>query len=682
MKNKTKIFSAGVFFEALNQLKIVGIIACAIYLSAGILTPVGYMIEGPYYDNELRKWVPINFDAEYFTVLFGLVYVFIPVMMMVIFFWMNKRHSCDFYHAIPVKRETMFISTIAAVFTWALIIMAVACVIPLSIVGFNPMMETEMDVFWKGILYIFAAIIQMMGVFALGISLTGNGFTNVVATLMILVVPRAILSIIFSMIESFMPFIQMNYGDSLINNYYNALLLPFIEMFDGRGSVTVFGCAAYSTVLGLIYLAIACIMFKKRKSEVASQPSAYPIVQIVCRMIPAFLFSLLGTYFLLETTISKSYDIESYFIAVVWYVMALLVYFIYELITTRRWRKVGASAKQLPIFVGIVVICGLAIGFGTYFAMNRDIDSEKMEYIEVESLYGMEYFSGDESVRIKDKEIYELIEDAYDEQLEEYYDDNYSYYEENSIVVGIKQGGSVFYRRIYLTDNEMNKLQNAYVDALDNSDIKVKLPVYAENLIELYLDIDYITDIQVADLYDVLCDEVSEMSYKELFQLKEHDVYANVVIYNNGNNRDKWRSMVIPITDLTPKAKAFLLDSLLKYAEENDVSQYEYYFDDKATDKVIGLEMSITVMNKEQVGKYNMDTFSDSAITDETVRLMADTICEVMASTEGDNIIIFDGYIESEYIEDEGEFTEWVGGAFRVNDELAEKIIGLSSELK
>lgn len=680
MKNKVKIFNVGVFLEALNQLKIVGIIACAVYLSAGILTPIGYMIDGPYYDEELGKWIPINFDAEYFFILFGLVYVFIPVMMMVIFFWMNKRHSCDFYHAIPIKRETMYISTIAAVFTWAIIIMTCACVVPLVIVGVNPLMQTEMDVFWKSMLYMTAAVIQMIGVFALGISLTGNGFTNVVASFMILVVPRAILTIIFSMIDSFMPFIQMNYGDTILNNQYNALFAPVTALFNGDGDVTVYGCALYSTILGLIYIAVACIMFKKRKSEVASQPSAYGIVQIICRMIPAFLFSLLGTFFVLETTISGYYDIEVYFIAVVWYVFALLIYFIYELITTRRWRKVGASAKQLPIFVGIVVTCGLAIGFGTYFAMNREIDSDKMEYVEVEPLYGMDYFAPDENVRIKDKDIFGLIEDAYEEQLEEYYDHSSSYYEDHDIIIGIKQDGALFYRRIYLTDYEMNKVRSAYIEALDSSDNEVNLPVYSQEYMDVYVDISNLNDKQIIDLYNVLCDEVREMSYKELFQLEEYDAVASVEIYNRSENRDDWRNIVIPISDLTPKTKAFLMASLLQNSDENNILEDLKDIDKEELDKVTDVDIAITVISRDKTGKYHMYEYGNSYGSDEIVDAMVEGIYEVITSTEGNSIIILDGYLSVS--EDEGGYSEWIGGTFRVSDELIEKIIGLSKEAR
>ncbi len=669
MKNKVKIFDRGVFLEALNQLKIVGIIACAIYLSAGILTPIGYLIDGTYYDKELKKWMEITFDAEYFIILAGILYVFIPVMMMVIFFWMNKRNSCDFYHAIPVRRETMFISTIAAVFTWSVIIIAAAVIVPLAIVGIHPLMATDMAVFWKIILYIFAGIILMMGVFALGITITGNGFTNVVASLMILFVPRAILTFIVMMTEDFMPFIVLNGGNSLLNSQYNLLVSPVMKMFDyGSNTISLYQSAAYTGILGLIYLAVACIMFKKRKSEVASQPSAYNIVQIICRMIPAYFFSLIGTYFLLDTTMNKSYEIEMYFVAVVWYVVALLVYFIYELITTRRWRKVGISARQLPIFVGIVIISGLSIGLGTYLSMNREISVEDIEYIEIEPLEGTAYFSGQDSVVIRDEEIYKLIKEAYENQIDDYYGEYYSYYEENEVFVGINQGGLTFYRKVYLNSLDMEKLMTVYVNTLDNSGKNVELPEYDSHNMDLYLEIDGLSEQQVTELYDILQEEAQSLSYRELFNLDEYSVMSQLSIFNYNDYSASWDEIVIPISDITPKSKAYLLSALFEEANNIDVKEYDYLFEEDSA--IVGIDMNFTVVTKESTESFYVGRFKNDGTAGHITGV--ENIYEMLHSLKGDNLIIIDGYLE---VERDGDiWYEWIGDIYRADDELAERL--------
>lgn len=681
MKNKIKFFDRGVFLEALNQLKIVGIIACAIYLSAGILTPIGYMIEGPNYDYQLKQWIPIEFEAEYFTSLIAIMYLFVPIMLLVIFFWMNKRNSCDFYHALPVKRGTIFVSTIAAVYAWTFIIIAVAVVVPLFIVGFHPMMITDMEIFWKIILYIIAGVVLVTGAFSLGISITGNGFTNVMASLMILCVPRIIMTIITIMIEEFMPFIRLGVGTSLLNINYNAVLAPFIGVFYyGENSyVSIYASVGYSCILGLIYTALAGVLFKKRKSEAAAQPSAYNIVQIVCRMIPAFLFSLIGTYFFLETTIKKQYDIEAYFIAVVWYVVALLIYFIYELITTRRWRKVGASVKQLPIFVGIVVFSGLAIGLGTNQAMNREIKPDEIEYMEFEPLEGTSYFSKNKNVKITDKELYKLIKNAYEEQLDAYYTENYSYYEDWDVDVCIKQNGIKFYRKVYLNDYEMSKIKSAYVEALDNANNSVILPEYEFKTMDLYLDIDGIKDEQLEELYGILRDEAKNLSYKQLFNMDEYDSMAYIEIYNNVDYEDSWWYIEIPVSDATPKAKSYLMSVLLENAKQNNIEEYEYLFESDVN--IIGIDMTFTIVNKdttEELYVYIYEHYTDT----ETLTGL-ETIFKTLQSTGGDSVVIVNGYLEiyDEYGYEYGEnYCEWINGVFRVDDELADEIREMATE--
>jgi hypothetical protein len=41
-----------------------------------------------------------------------------PLMTLVQFAFLNQRKACDFYHAIPHRRLTVFFSMMAAVLTW------------------------------------------------------------------------------------------------------------------------------------------------------------------------------------------------------------------------------------------------------------------------------------------------------------------------------------------------------------------------------------------------------------------------------------------------------------------------------------------------------------------------------------------------------------------------------------
>jgi hypothetical protein len=203
-------------------MKIVGIFGMVIYTLAGILYPIGMIIEEMNYPSEHNE---IYFPIEYFYILYGLVFVGIPLLMLVGFSYLNKRKSSDFYHAIPVRREAMFISGMAATFTWVVMILIVACVFTLAIVGIDGKLIIEMSMFSTLFKTVIVTCIQVASVFALGIALTGNSFSSVLISLMIMFAPRVIIMIIMGSIQELVPFSVVDYGNSILNLNYNAVYM-------------------------------------------------------------------------------------------------------------------------------------------------------------------------------------------------------------------------------------------------------------------------------------------------------------------------------------------------------------------------------------------------------------------------------------------------------------------------
>ena len=122
MKNKIKLFDKQVFWEMINQLKITGIIAAAIYFVVGIIISIGMWVDTVSY----RDVVSAELTGEFAYILLPLVFVFVPIMVKSVFTYQNRRNASDFYHALPVKRETMYGSSLVAVFAWAVVIMIIA----------------------------------------------------------------------------------------------------------------------------------------------------------------------------------------------------------------------------------------------------------------------------------------------------------------------------------------------------------------------------------------------------------------------------------------------------------------------------------------------------------------------------------------------------------------------------
>ena len=672
---KNKVFNPGVFREAFSQLKIVGLIATAIYAVSGILTPVGMIVSRLSDPNkEVFRAEPILFSSYYFLILFALVYVFIPIMMMVIFFWMNKRNSCDFYHALPIKRETMYISTIFAVLLWVMIIVASACIFTLVIVGVSPHLTIDMTEFFKILGHILAGCIQMVGIFAIGITVTGNGFTNVIASLMLLAVPRGILSIITLIVKEFMPFIEVDIANSLINPVYNICFSDFIVFgFSEYSQATNFiAPIIYSTILGIIYTAIAGLLFKKRKSETASLPSTYGVIQSICRMIPAYLFSLAGIYAVLYTNIwDVEYNIDYYFSALVFFIISILAYFIYELITTRRWKSVGKSAKQLPVFAGVVIVSGLLIWAIPTAAMNRKVDADKMQYIEVGYVDRIGYLSLEDKMVIKAPEAFRIIEEAYEEQLDSF-KRSVDYHKSDMVEVGINQGGITFYRKIYLDSGDMDILMQHYVEAIKEEKVKIKLPKYSNNLYIYLSELDYLDEQQIKQLYETLALELKSVDYADVISANSDETLTYMKIESYEYNQNY--SISVPISDATPKTESLLISMMRQKGEKNNNNMYfEKLLDEfKEFEEYESLYIDWVIMSVSGNNIEHYDICGEFTGSTEAMEEFLD-IMELFTQNSGDdNIIFINGNIER--LANEGYVdSEWINVYYKADDELMAK---------
>ena len=664
---KNKLFNLGVYKEAFSQLKIVGFISVALYLVAGMLTSLGYIVE-LINDSYNQNTSVEHFSEAYFMILFGLMYVLLPVMMIVVFFWLTRRHSCDFYHALPIKREAMYFSSIVAVLTWVGIIFVAATIIPLIVVGMIPKLEIDMVNFWRVMGYIFAGCIQMIGVFALGIMLTGHGLTNIVASIMILVVPRGLITGIAAMVDEFMPFAQINIENSFINPFYNIGFGSFFAVISWMDS-EAFGIAIpmiYSIVLGIIYMAVAGFLFKIRKSEVASQASTYGFVQSIFRMVPSYVFALIGLFFILNSFYRYEFEIEYYFFATVFFTMSLLAYFIYELITTRRWRNVGRSAKQLPILAGAVILTGIIIVASTNAATMRKVDADKIKFIEVEFMENLSEFASADVVIIKDEKLNEIIEDAYMEQVREYYNHE-EYYEDRSITVGINQGGKTFYRRIHITNSEMNYFDDTYTKTLKESDISIELPEI-ENIEDMYLSNHggKLNKKQIETIYTMLKEELKNVNYGDFVSVDEDDIIDEINIH--GYYPDYFYNR-IPISTLTPKTREMLITMYKQSSNGNnnndDFKKMLNKVNQLYRDYTLDVELDMLIFSGDETISYDMRvSYVEGNGRDRIIDVLNKT-----SKNNGDNVVYIQGYV---YIYDEEGMYETysIDSTYLIDEEL------------
>ena len=561
-----RYFNKGFYLEMFSQMKIVGIFGMVIYTLAGILYPIGMIIEEMNYPSEHNE---IYFPIEYFYILYGLVFVGIPLLMLVGFSYLNKRKSSDFYHAIPVRREAMFISGMAATFTWVVMILIVACVFTLAIVGIDGKLTIEISMFSSLFKTVIVTCIQVASVFALGIALTGNSFSSVLISLMIMFAPRVIIMIIMGSIQELVPFSVVDYGNSILNLNYNAVYMVVSGgIIDFPVTMEITDTYIYTIILSIVYIILACVAFVKRRSETASDATSYKIVQDISKMIPSYVCSLFAILLILMNMYGD-YEVMNYFGSFVLMVIAVVAYFIYDIVTTKKAKRVLINLKQLPIFLGIVFISGVVVVGGVEIGIKREVDANKIKEIRVIDADNLLTFLGYEKIELDDDEINKIIEMAYERQMKN--SKVYTWdWDGTSVVIGIKQGLTTFYREIYLKDDELKQLKIACIEACTEQKGEINLPKYSPRF-RIDVDYQYIIEREYEDdLYNCLRDELKTVTYKDYIDSSDEEclayIYINKYDYDWGYAPSD--GIRIPINSLLPKTKNKILELQYRYIEE------------------------------------------------------------------------------------------------------------------
>lgn len=664
MKNKIKLFDRGVFWEAFNRLKIPGIIGSAIFISSAFILMLGCMIE--LIDSSVNR---VEIPAEYFYITYIIPIVIVPMMMMVAFSYLKARKTSDFYHAIPVKRETMYFSTILAALAWIVAIFIIASIIPLSMAALTVVFKIDMVIYWNIISTVFLTAVLVLASFALGVSLTGNGFTNFFVSVMIVFVPRIISTIIYNMAEEFTPFLVLNVGNSLLNNQYNIIFRMF--SFSGL-TIPYWAAVIYTILLAAIYLTLGAIAFVKRKSEMAGQACAYKGVQVASRMLLPFIILLGALNFILMMGIDFEYDAEYAVFCIGLVLIAFTVYFIYELITTKRIKKVLKSLVWFPVLIGGVGVVGIIISIGSKIALSRDVDEDKINYLLVTDMCG--YFEDDKFHKLDNERANEIIAEAYERQMDNmddyyknlWYDGDYDV----DIVVGINQGGTTFYRYIYLDNDEHTEMYEICMKEIYGDEYKLEIPRY--NINQVYFDSAYLSSSNERELYNILREELKEVPIADLFDYEQEAfTYVNIDTYNYQMGYTEWR---IPISEATPKTLDAYLDILRQGGYMFDkVDVYENCLDDYEEGYVIDVSLWDIIIidednNAEQI--VGIGTYAEDEAAEATVEMF-----ELLEKSEkGDNVIIFDFWAEIYEVDDDYDY-------FYVNSQSASKIYYVTDDV-
>ncbi len=563
---KNKIFSKGLYFEGLRQLKMIGIIFSVILsvFSAAIpvMEGISRMPSAPnggdvWAESSVYRSIISGVEANPF--LFAVFLVLAPLMTLVLFGFLNKRRTSDFYHSIPHTRLSVYISFIASILTWAAILILssslAATIAYLIFSKYFTVLYADLLVF---MLNAFVTSILAIGATAIAVSITGTPFTNVLFTSLILFLPRILITVINSVMIMQTPILVSGYSFFLFENGYNLYTTIFFNVFttfNVNAYLSIGGGTVYTLVLGLIFLILAAWLFVKRKSESAERSAPSRFLQAVYRIIVTTAFCMIPCV-IIFMIVTDGYGFDSGDITglIILYILALILYFVYELITTRKWKNLLRAMPGLAI----VLVCNLAIigGLHGIRAYHLSFKPTADEITGVSVVYGNNRYTTNYGSNYDDyvySQLTEIVLDSPEAKeivskglsdsagtLKKYGSNQYWWrmnelygidrfsssgeLEEMTFRITTKSGSRV--RQIRLTSENIEKINRLLVENEQYYDLWTNIPDPATY--DLYF--------APADSYSTL-DEISVKDQKEFVSLLQADVKAL--------GYDKWYNLVV-----------------------------------------------------------------------------------------------------------------------------------------
>ncbi len=350
-------FSRKLYIEGLKRIKLTGIVAAiSVILLNAVLPLIEILNSRRIYDmTSIVGWSVTSVEPYEFMPFGLLMLAFGAVFAFSMFSFLNERNRSDFFHAIPHKRICVYLSFITAIFTWIFAILAVSAGVNAILYGFAKFYSVNFSVVIVTPLVLLIASTMIAAFMTLAMTLTGTAISNSLIFVLLLLFGRTIGQIFVTALRELAPILR--HGNSFLDYLEFNFSLPFIllsgEGFDNTPLVL------YTVVITLLVFAAGAVCYVRRKSETATKSAPSKLMQHVYRSaitLPFFLFLVL-------TAITDGFDAS---VQLVLLVLALLVYCIFELMTTK---KIKSLVKALPMIFIPIVLAGAFTG-AVYIARN------------------------------------------------------------------------------------------------------------------------------------------------------------------------------------------------------------------------------------------------------------------------------------------------------------------------
>lgn len=416
--NNKKVFSFHMFLQTLKQTRLAGFIMMAVITLISVVPIISSL-------SYIKEYKQVNnvggISGNYFLVLVFIIVV--PVISLIVWSFLNKRSSSDFYHSIPYTRLCIYLSKTAAILTWIAGILVVSYVSQAVLFMANRQyFNVDYATMFRMYLSIFICSLLCMAIINVSISITGNILSNICVTGLIMFLPRFIALMVTKLTvfhgETYM---ISNSGVGLLDSSNNMIVgwvFSVFDIYNGPSGIAdmVLSLTSnlYTLVLALIYIALGALLFVKRKSETAGKAANGKVLPMIIRTLIGFSIAFIGVM-IAYTSIDNDETIA----VIVMFIVSALVVFVYECIVSKKMNVIKQCIPSILLGYVLAVVIGTgANSFGKYEA-SYEPDASKLAYVSIQSMdmyYASDngYFSSISSkVQFTDEEILKYVSEKF-----------------------------------------------------------------------------------------------------------------------------------------------------------------------------------------------------------------------------------------------------------------------------
>ena len=399
---------------------------------------------------------------------------FAPLLAFVMFSYLNDRGKSDFYHSIPQTRLCVFVSLSAAIMTWVVGVLLASTSLNLLL---WQMAKYHVVVLGDALYFMLCSIIGAlftMTIAILAMTLTGTLVSNLFVAVVLLLFVRIIALEMNEFLYDLIPVYDFDRSWLCIFSFENYLPWALLQgVFGSRYHPLVEGGAAaillYTVGITLALLVLAAYLYHSRRSEMANKSAPNRYLQFAYRSavtLPILLFCVMDIVW------SGLDEVH-----LIWIVIALVVYLLYELATTKR---IKTMLRTIPMFFALIGVCALIIG-GMYLgklAVSLDTpNKDRVESISISTSSRVDTYYPD-GLPLENKEAISLVIDAleYTAPLtrRQHNDSirNFDYlshtkpkpnYTFQEVVIRLKNGRTM-YRNIWIETQNHDRIRELYME--------------------------------------------------------------------------------------------------------------------------------------------------------------------------------------------------------------------------